>query len=62
MSLYCSSEKNSEKPLKIDLLIRDLGKKRTSMSHTQKSGSLFLLEIIKGDHKLSRTLYFIKIL
>ena len=27
MSLYCSSEKNSEKPLKIDLLIRDLGKK-----------------------------------
>ena len=38
-----------------------LGKTLASVGHTQNQAQFFLKEITKGDHKLSRTFYFIKI-
>ena len=50
-------KKNSVTLLKIALLGPYLGKNWASMSHAQNEAQ-FLLEITKGDHKLSRTFCF----
>ena len=60
MLYYCSSEKKLPKLLQIALLGPYLGKNSASRSHAQNQVQFFL-EITKGDHKLSRTFYFIKI-
>ena len=61
MLQYCSSEKKSVKLLKIALLRSYLGRNWASMGHTQNQAQFFFVEITKGDHKLSRTFYFIRI-
>ena len=43
------------------LIFTALCKNRASMGHTQNQVTFFFLEITKGDHKLSRTFYLIKI-
>ena len=48
------------KLLQIALLGPYLGKKLGQQRPCPKSSSIFFLEITKGDHKLSRTFYFIK--
>ena len=61
MLKYCGSEKKIGKTVKNWSFGIILGQKLGQHGLHPKSSSNVFVEIAKGDHKLSRTFYFIKI-
>ena len=61
MLSYCSSQKKIGKTVKKCSARTLFGQKLAQYITRQKCSSIFFREITKGDHKLSRTFYFIKI-
>ena len=59
--LYFLKKKKNAKTFTNCLFRTLLGQKLGQQRPCPKSSSIFVLEITKGDHKLSVTLYFIKI-
>ena len=62
MLKYCSSEKKISETVKNCSLRTLFEQKLGQYGPRPKSSSIFCMEITKGDHKLSRTFYVIKIL